>query len=287
MMRHTLAEGWLLLRHRAAVSAALIVALAIPIALAGMTAAVFAWLQPVVELSQEASVVAVLLHPHMDDTQRQQWLEEQQLRHPDWTISSVPPAALAARLSRWFPYLADLFAESADPLLPPLVEVTAPDPEAVAVLLESPTVVAVGPRSSLHRAVGDAATRAGWILTALSVVLLAAACLLAAVWVHLELYRHGEEITVMRLVGATESTIRGPFVVAVAVPSVAAGLFAIALSAAGCRLLSRLMAVIGMPPIELSLLLAVAQLVLAVLLPVAVAVITLYRHALSSQLGEA
>lgn len=287
MMRHIVAEGWLLLRHRAAVSAALIVALAIPISLAGMTAAVFRWLQPVVELSQEASVVAVLLHPHMDEGQRRQWLEEQRQRHPDWTISSVPPDELAARLSRWFPYLADLFEESADPLLPPLVEVTAPDPEAVAVLLDSPTVVAVGPRSSLHRAIGDAARRAGWVLGALSVVLLAAACLLAAVWVHLELYRHGEEITVMRLVGATESTIRGPFVVAVAAPAVVAGLLAVALSDTGCRLVSRLTAVIGMPPIELGLPLAAAQLTLAVLLPVTVAVITLYRHALSSQLGEA
>lgn len=285
-MRHSLTEGWLLLRRRAAVSAALTVALAIPIALAGMTVAGLRWLEPVVALSRESSVVAVLLHPHMDESQRRDWLAEQRRRHPDWTIDEVPPQELAARLSRWFPYLADLFDDTGDPLLPPLVEVTAPDPEAVASLLASPTVVAVGPRSSLHRVIGDVAGRAGWILTGLSVMLLASACLLAAVWVHLELYRHGDEITVMRLVGATESTVRGPFVTAVAVPAVAAGVVAVVLSAAGCRAVSRLTAAVGLPPVDLGLAVAAAQVVVAVLLPVAVAVVTLQRHAVADELGD-
>lgn len=199
----------------------------------------------------------------------------------------MAPEELAARLSRWFPYLGDLFEDGADPMLPPLVEVSADDPAELETLAPSPAVVAVGPRSSLHQAVARVAARAGVLLAAFSALLLAAAGLLAAVWVHLELYRHAEEITVMRLVGATEGTIRGPFLLAVGAPGALAGLLAVLLSSGACRAVTRGAAVLGLPPMPLGLDLAAAQAVVSLLLPLAVAWLTLRRHgARNDDLGE-
>ena len=222
MIRHALAEGWLLLRQRSAVSVILALALAVPICLAGVTLAVSRWIQPMVELTRDDNVVAVLLHPHMDEGQRRQWIEEQEQAHGEWQIETVPPAELAQRLTHWFPYLSDLLEGEAGDLLPPLVEVTADDPDSVNVLLDSPAVIAVGPRSSLHRLLRETSRQMGWLLGLISAVLLASAGLLAAVWVHLELYRHADEITIMRLIGATESAVRGPFLVAVVAPGLLA-----------------------------------------------------------------
>lgn len=286
MIRHSLAEGGLLLRERALVSLALAVALAVPIALAGVTAAAVRWLDPLVERGRDDAVVTVLLHPQMDAGQRREWVEEQRRRRPAWTIEEVPPEELAARLSRWFPYLGDLFEGGTDPMLPPLVEVAASDPAELDALAASPAVVAVGPRSSLHRAAARVAARTGALLAAFSALLLAAACLLAAVWVHLELYRHAEEITVMRLVGATEGTIRGPFLLAVGVPGALAGVLGVLLSAGACRAVSRGGVALGLPPLPLGLDLAAAQVAVAVLLPLAVAWLTLRRHGSRDDLGE-
>ena len=55
----------------------LAVALAIPISLAGATLSVRQWLSPVIELGDQESVVSVLLHPRLDQAQRQRWLEDQ------------------------------------------------------------------------------------------------------------------------------------------------------------------------------------------------------------------
>jgi len=286
VIRHSLAEGGLLLRQRALVSLALAIALGVPIALAGVTAAAVRWLEPVVEQGRDAAVVTVLLHPHMDAGQRREWIDEQRRRRPGWAIDEVPPEQLAARLSRWFPYLGDLFEEGADPMLPPLVEVSADDPAELDALAASPAVVAVGPRSSLHQTVARVAARAGGLLAAFSALLLAAACLLAAVWVHLELFRHAEEITVMRLVGATETTIRGPFLLAVGVPGGVAGVLAVLLSAGACRAVSRGATALGLPPLALGPDLAAAQVAVAVVLPLAVALFTLRRHGSREDLGE-
>ena len=55
MIRHALAEGWLLLRHRGGVSAILALALAIPICLAGLTWSMMRWMGPLVDLAHEAT----------------------------------------------------------------------------------------------------------------------------------------------------------------------------------------------------------------------------------------
>lgn len=279
MIRHALAEGWLLLRHRGLVSLFLALALAIPIGLAGVTLSVMRWLEPAVGTVDRANVVAVLLHPHMGDAQRAAWLESQRRDHPEWRLEVVAPEQLAQRLIHWFPYLKDLLERDGGAMLPPLVEITTADPESVAVLERSPAVIAVGPRTPLTSLLGRVSRGLGIALAAASVVLLMSAVLLATVWVHLELYRHADEITIMRLVGATESTIRGPFLVATAAPGLVAGALAALGTSAVVEALSGMAEVLGLPGLTVSPGLLAAQAGAGVVLPLAAAVITLMRHA--------
>jgi len=279
VIRHALAEGWLLFRQRWLVSVTLAFALAIPVCLAGFTFTLNRWLEPLAEATGEAQVVPILLHPHMDEGQRREWLDDLAARHPDWKIRRVAPEELARRLVHWFPYLTDLLANDSSGLLPPLIEITARDPSELDVLVGSPAVIAIGPRSSLRRFVEIAVTRAGWLLGLVSVILLASTGLLAAVWVHLELYRHGDELTIMRLVGATEAAVRGPFLVAIALPAAVAGALAIGGTLALARVFTGLAAALGLPPLAASPWLLASESAVAFALPLAAALLTLARHA--------
>ena len=113
----------------------------------------------------------------------------------------------------------------------------------------------------------------------LSGILMAAAVLLVSVWVHLELYRHADEITIMRLVGATEPTIRGPFLVAVAVPGAVAGVLSVIGSVVIVRGLSRLAETLGLPAVTLDGRLLILEAAVGLLLPLTAAALTLARHA--------
>jgi cell division transport system permease protein len=148
----------------------------------------------------------------------------------------------------------------------------------VTVLEGRSEVLAIGPRSSIQQTLGQVADRLALIAGLVSGVLLAGALLLAAVWVHLELYRHADEVIIMRLVGATEGTIRGPFLVAVAIPGMAAGVLAAIGSAATVSGLSRLTSSLGLSPISMPPYIVVLQVASGVLLPFLAAVITLARH---------
>jgi cell division transport system permease protein len=279
VIRHTLTEGWVLIRQRGLVGLVLALALAIPIGLAGVTLTVSTWLGPLAQSTDEQAVVAVLLHPQLGADERRQWLAAARADHPSAQIEEVPPELLRERLVHWFPYLDDLLRGEHDELMPRLVEVTTADPDSVAVLASSPAVIAVGPRSALSRVLRRAATGMSWVLLGLSTALLLAAGLLASVWVHLELYRHSDEITIMRLIGATEGAIRGPFLLAVVSP----GLVAAALAAAGTVLASRVLTeactALGLPPVTVTPAALAAELILACLLPCLAALITLHRHA--------
>lgn len=277
MIRHAFAEGLVLLRQRAAVSVVLALALAVPIALAGVGLTLHRWLDPVAELGGEESSVAVLLHPQLDPGERRRWVADMAAENPDWTLSEVSPNDLTERLQRWFPYLEDLM-NSGDATLPPLVEISTDNPNSVAVLEDHAEVLAIGPRSSIQQTLGRVARRLALIVSIVSVVLLAGALLLAAVWVHLELYRHADELIIMRLVGATEGTIRGPFLFAVAVPGIAAGVLSAVGSTVTVSNLSRLASALGLSPMEMPPSIVVLQVVGGVLLPFVAAVITLARH---------
>ena len=76
--------------------------------------------------------------------------------------------------------------------LGPLVQTPYP----VSRLLDDrPEVLAVGPHTSIQQSLGRVAGRLAWAMTVLSSILMAGAVVLAAVWVHVEIYRHADEIT--------------------------------------------------------------------------------------------
>jgi len=278
VIRHAIAEGLLLLRQRGAVSVVLAFVLAVPISLAGIGLSLYLWLSPMASLSGQSSTVAVLLHPQLDGDQRRRWIAEETAAHPEWQISEISNDDLTQRLQRWFPYLDELLADG-DASLPPLIEIATEKPGAVAVLADRREVLAVGPHSSIQQSLGRVADRLAWAMTALSSILLAGAVLLAAVWVHVELYRHADEITIMRLVGATEGTIRGPFLVAVTVPGIAAGMLSVAGTTMTTAGLSQLSTALGLAAVETPEGILVLQMATGLLLPVGAAVFTLVRHA--------
>jgi cell division protein FtsX len=279
VIRHVLAEGWLLLRSRALVTAGLAAALAIPVSLAGITVGARQWLAPVIDLSDRDTVVAVLLHPHLSETDRRAWIARQAGAHADWRLAPVGPDILAERLGAWFPYLEEVLEREGPDMLPPLVEVSTRRPDGVAELRDDPDVLAVGPTTSVNRAVGSAARRFANVLVVVAVALAAGAVLLAAVWVHLELHRHAEEIAIMRLMGATEPMVRGPFLLAVTVPGVAAAVLSMVMTAAVMGWLVSLAAPLGLTTPSLTPWVLAAQAVAAVGLPLAAALVTLERHA--------
>ena len=279
MIRHALAEGWLLLRSRGLISPVLALALAIPISLAGVTISVRQWLAPVIELGDRESVVSVLLHPRLDGAERQTWMREQAAKHPQWQLATVEPDELAERLATWFPYLEEILDREGPEMLPTMVEIRTRDPQGVLVLKEDLSVLAVGPTSSVNQVVGRVARQFALMLISVVVALIAGAVLLAAVWVHLELHRHAEEIAIMRLMGATEATVRGPFLVAVAAPALLAAAASVVCTVLAVGFMARLAAPLGLTTAGVSPLILFVQVVGAVGLPMAAAFITLERYA--------
>lgn len=279
MIRHALAEGWLLLRSRGLISPVLALALAIPISLAGVTLSVRQWLAPVIELGDRESVVSVLLHPRLDGAERQTWMREQAATHPQWQLATVEPDELAERLATWFPYLEEILDREGPEMLPTMVEIRTRDPQGVLAVKEDLAVLAVGPTSSVNRVVGRVARQFALMLISVVVALIAGAVLLAAVWVHLELHRHAEEIAIMRLMGATEATVRGPFLVAVAAPALLAAAASVVCTVLAVGFMARLAAPLGLTTAGVSPLILFVQVVGAVGLPMAAAYITLERYA--------
>lgn len=140
------------------------------------------------------------------------------------TVETVSPEQAARRFGELFPSLADLVAEGgaaspANTRLPASLEI-AYDPAAVGsagferwleTLGAAPAVTMVDDDRDWLRqleTVLGVARVIGWTLGG---VLLAAAVLTSASVIRLTAYIHRDEIAIMRLVGATEFYIRGPF----------------------------------------------------------------------------
>ena len=278
-MRHALAEGWLLLRSRGLISPILALALAIPISLAGVTLSVRQWLAPIIDLGDRDSVVTVLLHPRLDDSSREVWMSDQARNHPEWELVAVEPEELAKRLATWFPYLEGVLEREGPEMLPPMVEITTRSPQGVLELKDHVAVLAVGPTSSVNQVVGKVARRLALVLISVAAALIGGAVLLAAVWVHLELHRNAEEIAIMRLMGATEATVRGPFLVAVAVPALLAAVASVILTVVVVGWMAQLAAPLDLTARGASFAVLATQVIGAVGLPMAAALITLERHA--------
>jgi len=279
MIGHALEEGLALLRRRGPVSAVLALSLAVPLALAGFTTSLGLWARPLVALERQTAVVRVLLHPQMDPSQRQRWMTEEARLHPDWKLSEVDRQTLENRLKLWFPYLEDLLEGDHAIELPTLVEVETASPNEVSILSEGPAVIAVGPTASVDRVLGLMARTLTWLLAIVSGILLTSAFLLAATWIHLEVYRHADEITIMRLVGVTESAIRSPFLVAALVPGIFSGLLASAGAWYLVHMVGNIVDAVGLAPPVFPGWLLVAEIGVGVILPVAAASFTMARHA--------
>ena len=279
MIRHLFGEGIGILGERPLVSAGLTVALALALTLGGVTLSAALWFRPMVAAGQDDTGVSVLLRPQVRGEVLDRWLETARRAHPGWRFRPVPPEELAADLGERFPYLRKLLAEEGSDLLPPMVEVTAPDPGAVRTLESSPAVLAVGPAATLHRTLAATARRAEATLAAVTGALLAVAFLLASIWVHLELYRHADEIAIMRLVGATEPSIRGPYLVAAALPGLAAGGIAAGMTALALRWLARIAEALGLPPLTAPAWVLALLAVFGLAVPLGAAAFTLARHA--------
>ncbi len=279
MMRHAFGEGWLLLRNRGLISPVLALALAIPISLAGVTVTLRGWLGPVIDLGEREGVVSVLLHPRLDREARMAWIDGQAGRHPEWRLAVVESDELSLRLSTWFPYLEDLLAREGPEMLPPMVEITTRDPKKVAALNDDADVLAVGPTSSVNQVVGRVARRFSAVLLVMAAALVASAVLLTAVWVHLEVHRNAEEIAIMRLMGATESTVKGPFLVAATAPAVIAAVVSVIFSVISVGWIVRLAEPLGLQVSGVPMVILLAQVAVAVVLPLATALLTLERYA--------
>jgi cell division transport system permease protein len=257
----------------------LALALAIPISLAGATVTLRGWLEPVIVLGEQEGVVLVLLHPSLELEARRAWIDGQAARRPEWRLAVVESEELSARLSTWFPYLEDLLAREGPEMLPPMVEITTREPQQVAALSDDAAVLAVGPTSSVNQVVGRVARRFSTVLLVIAAALVASAILLTAVWVHLEVHRNAEEIAIMRLMGATESTVKGPFLVAVAIPAVIAALASVVFSVISVGWIARLAEPMGFQVSGVTVVTLAVQVVGAVVLPLVSALATLERYA--------
>jgi len=278
MMGHILAEASALLRHRALVSLALALALAVPLALGGFTLCLDLWLAPLVSGEGESVTVEVLLHPDLSPAEQERWRSTTAAEHPGWEIRPVPPRELASRLARWFPYLESLLDEDTLRVVPELVEISTTQPEEVESLRSSPEVLAVGPTEPVTRLLRRAGIRVRRALGLVSLALVLGAGLLASVWTHLEMYRHADEITIMRLVGATEGAVRGPFLAAITVTGLLAGLLGAAATWGLVRWIAAVGSTVGLgaPPLPTWILLL--QVLVGVTLPLGAAWAALARH---------
>lgn len=188
--------------------------------------------------------------------------------HPGVTAAEPVSASVAAeRFRRAFPSLGDLLEGFEREPLPASLEV-ALDPDlldpATAVWVErlraTPGVMLVDDDRDWLRQVGAVVAVVRGAGLALGAILLSAAVLTIASVIRLTLYLHRDEIATLRLVGATEFFIRGPFYAQGALQGLCgalaalAALFALHRALAGAAL--PLTALFGafLRPVELALL---------------------------------
>lgn len=278
MMGHIVAEASALLRHRVLVSLALALALAVPLALGGVTLCLDLWLAGLVSGESELVTVEVLLHPGLGEARQERWIQNVAADHPQWEVHRVPPEELASRLVRWFPYLERLLDDHALELIPPLVEISTTDPAGVESLRQAPDVLAVGPTQPVTRLLRKAGLQVRRALGLVSLALVLGAALLASVWTHLEMYRHADEITIMRLVGATEGAVRGPFLAVITVTGLMAGLLGAAATWGLVHWIGAVAATMGLASPPLPLWIPTVQLLVGVALPFTTAWAALARH---------
>ncbi len=279
MIRYAAAEGARLVKERWWITGILAVSLAVPLAIAGSAWNARMWVDPLLKDAVESVETAVLLKDEVDAKEIDAWISQLADEHEGWRIVRVDSEELRARLARWFPSLGGLMSEDREIELPTLVEITVPPDGSVGFLESDPKVLAVGPGPTLQQQLRVATNRVCWLAGVVSLGLFAAAVLMVSVSVHLEVFRHAEEIAIMRLVGATETTVRSPFLAAALVPGALAAVLAVAVTTWITAELSASVAYFGLPPISVAPTVIAAEVLATLLLPLAAAAVTLHRSA--------
>jgi cell division transport system permease protein len=192
-------------------------------------------LSAVVERWREEARVVLYLTPDTLTAERAALARE--IGAAPWVtaVEEVGPEEAAERFRAAFPSLADLVDGGGQPL-PPSVAVAfepaaagSPPFEAwLAALGRRPEVELVDDDRDWLRRLGTLVALVRGIGLALSAVLLAAAVFTIAAVIRLTAYLYQEEIAVMRLVGATEFYIRGPFYAEGVLQGLLGGLTAVA-----------------------------------------------------------
>lgn len=168
----------------------------------------------------------------------------------DWTIAvtSVSEAEAEARFREVFPSVASLVAGWSDEPLPPYLEVefTPPEPqregdfaEWLEELERDPAVLVVDDDRDWLRQLGTLVALLRGLGLVVGATLLGGAIFTIASVIRLAAMLYREEIAVMRLVGATELYIRGPFYAEGLLQGLAGGVIAVVALFTGWELLAR------------------------------------------------
>jgi cell division transport system permease protein len=218
-LRYFFREALVNLARGFRVSLLAIFTIAVSLALGGVFLLASRNLSGAVERWRAETRVVIYLKPEVTPADLQRLSGE--ARQPKW-VASVQPVSAAAARQRFrdiFPSLSGLVEGLGEEPLPPSLEVAvlpgqAPQRDLAAWLdawKKRPEVSIVDDDREWLRQLETLVAVVRGVGLALGAVLLGAAIFTIASVIRLTAYLHHEEISVMRLVGATEFFIRGPF----------------------------------------------------------------------------
>lgn len=234
-------EAWISLARSWKVSLLAVVTIAVSLGIGGTFLLISRNLGGLVERWRGEARVVVYLRPDAGDADRADL--EAKIRAAPWVTASEEKsaAAAAAQFRQIFPGLADLLEGWEEEPMPPSIEIVfdpsradgAPFAAWTAALREHPAVGMVDDDRDWLRQLETLTTLVRGAGLILGAILLGAAIFTIASVIRLTAFLYQDEIAVMRLVGATEFYIRGPFYVEGLVQGLLGGALAVAgLSAA-------------------------------------------------------
>jgi cell division transport system permease protein len=214
-------EAWVSLARSWKVSLLAVVTIAVSLTIGGAFLLIGRNLSALVERWRDEARVVVYLRPDADAAARADLLAE--IAAAPWVTAREERTAAeaAARFRQVFPGLADLLEGGRDEPLPPSIEIVV-DPGVqgaagsafatwLAALRAHPAVELVDDDREWLRQLETLTVLVRGAGLTLGAILLAAAVFTIASVIRLTAYLYRDEIAVMRLVGATEFFIRGPF----------------------------------------------------------------------------
>ncbi|MEM9554945.1 MAG: permease-like cell division protein FtsX [Acidobacteriota bacterium] len=228
-----LVRGW-------KVSLLAIFTIAVSLFLTGVFLIVGTNLETLVEEWRGESKIVIYLEPGMDEVGER---IADQLGPQPWAreIEQIAPSVAAERFRRAFPSLADLLEGWGDEPLPASLEITVDWQRVTGDQLqqdldrirEDPAVTMVDDDRDWLRQLETAVLLLRGLTMVVGGVLLVTAIFTISSVIRLTAYLYEDEIAVMRLVGATEFFIRGPFYLEGLLQGLAGGAVAVSLLATG------------------------------------------------------